>query len=384
VSVTLRGIRIRATAGWLVTYLLLVATLVLWRGLPDAGVGTAETRLLAIVLVPLVLLPTVVLHELAHLVVARWSGSTSDTIDLRLVGMARGRPTSPAGPMGQARIALAGPVASLLMGAVLLLLARAVETGPAIDPLLGWTLGCVALGDLILGAASLYPGRPMDGADVVHAIAWRVTGSRSRAARVTSVTGVLAGWMVMLTGLFVAARIDTTAGLWVALLGWSLGRVSRNARDQDRLIDLVAGLNVSDAIQRDVAVVVPTLTLDTVLAQHRISEGPGVYPVVRQGALLGILDVRDVGGAGRPGTELRVSDKMRSLERLHVVTEGQRLWDAVAILEGDGVSAVPVVASDDRHRLLGLVTRSSVVRLLRERARRNLARGADAQTGSAP
>jgi CBS domain-containing protein len=60
---------------------------------------------------------------------------------------------------------------------------------------------------------------------------------------------------------------------------------------------------------------------------------------------------------------------MRSIDRIHVVTEGQRLWDAVAILERDRVNAVPVVAPDDRARLLGLVTRAAVQRLLRSRAR---------------
>jgi CBS domain-containing protein len=209
----------------------------------------------------------------------------------------------------------------------------------------------------------------MDGSDVVHALAWRATRSRQRASRVVVQVGVVAGWAVMLTGIGVALRIDATAGLWVTLLGWALGRISRNARDHERLTALVSGLTVADATQRDVAVVTPGLTLDTVVAQDRLTDGPGMFPVVRSGTLVGVIDLRDVGRAGRPGTEVRVADRMRSIERVHVVTEGQRLWDAVAILERDRVNAVPVVASDDRARLLGLVTRGAVQRLLRARAR---------------
>ena len=95
-----------------------------------------------------------------------------------------------------------------------------------------------------------------------------------------------------------------------------------------------------------------------------------MFPVVRGGTLVGVIDLRDVRGGARPGTELRVEDRMRAIEGVPVVTEGQRLWDAVAILERDRVSAVPVVAPDDRARLLGLVTRSAVQRLLRGRLRR--------------
>jgi CBS domain-containing protein/Zn-dependent protease len=369
VRLTVRGVRIRATAGWLVTYLLLMVTLVLWREPPGEALGTPVQRVLAMSVVPLLAFPTLLLHELAHLVVARRLGSRVHEVDLRMIGMSRGHAMAPGGPAGEARIALAGPVASLAMGIGLLALTAVLDRNHGLE-LAGWVVGCIASANVILGLASLYPGHPMDGADVVHALAWRVTGSPQRAARAVGRVGVVAGWCVMLTGIAVGLRVDPTAGMWLTLLGWSLGRISRNARDHDRLLDLVSGLTVGDATQRDVAVVTPGLTLDTVVAQDRLTDGPGMFPVVRSGALVGVIDLRDIGRAGRSGTQLRVADRMRAIERVHVVTEGQRLWDAVAILERDRVNAVPVVAPDDRARLQGLVTRAAVLRLLRARARR--------------
>ncbi len=365
----LRGIRVRATPGWLITNLLLVTTLVLWREVPGASLGTDPARLAAVLLVPLLLFPTVLLHELAHVLVARRQGSRVHEVDLRMVGMSRGNAAAPGGASGEIRIALAGPLVSLGLGIGLLAIAWMLEAGPGVLPLIGWSIGCVALANLVLGLTSLYPGYPMDGSDVVHGIAWRLTGSRERAGRAVVQVGVVAGWCVMLTGVAVALRVDATAGMWLTLLGWALGRISRNARDHERLGELIDGLTVADATQREVAVVTPGLTLDTVVAQDRLTDGPGMFPVVRGGTLVGVIDLRDVGRAGRPGTELRVADRMRSLDRVHVVTEGQRLWDAVAILERDRVNAVPVVAPDDQARLLGLVTRAAVQRLLRSRAR---------------
>jgi CBS domain-containing protein len=368
-TVTLGGIRIRATVGWVVTYVLLVATLLLWRELPGAHLGTTLERVAAVLLVPLLLLPTVIGHELAHVLVARRHGSRVREVDLRMVGMSRGQAAAPGGPTGELRVAIAGPLASLVLGLVLLAVASVLDRAGPTFALVGWTVGCVAVANLVLGLASLYPGHPMDGADVVHAVAWRITGSPQRAARMVVGVGVAAGWVVMLLGLTVALRVDASAGMWLTLLGWALGRISRAARDHERLGELVAGLTVLDATVREVAVVGPTLTLDTVVTQDRLTEGPGMFPVVRGGTLVGVIDVRDVRGAGRPGTQVRVLDRMRSIDRVHVVTETQRLWDAVAILERDRVGAVPVVASDDRTRLLGLVTRSAVQRLVRARAR---------------
>ncbi|MEZ4596446.1 MAG: CBS domain-containing protein [Chloroflexota bacterium] len=369
-TLRVRGVRIRATLGWLVTYLLLVAMIVLWQGPPGEASGSAAARAVAVLLVPILLWPTLVAHELAHLLVARRNGRRPDVVDLRLVGMSRGHATGPGGPGAELRIALAGPLASLAIGAVLFAASHLLGPAGDVSGLLGWTLSCVAAANVVLGLVSLYPGHPMDGSDVTHAVAWRLTGSPRRAARAVVVVGVATSWAVMLAGLGVALRVDPTAGMWLTLLGWSLGRVARLARDQDRLVGLVSGLTVADATERDVAVVSPTLTLDTMLAQHRLAEGPGMFPVVRGGTLVGVIDVRDVGGAGRPGTDLRVADRMRSIDRVPVVTEGQRLWDAVAVLERDRLAAVPVVAPDDRGRLLGLVTRQAVQRVLRTRLRR--------------
>jgi Zn-dependent protease len=369
VRLTVRGIRVRATLGWLITYALLVITLLLWRELPDPALGSVAERALAVILVPLLLFPTVLLHELAHVVVARRLGARVSEVDLRMIGMSRGHASAPGGASGEARIALAGPLVSLGIGVGLVALGALLDRAGGSLVLGGWTIGCVAAANLVLGLASLYPGYPMDGSDVVHALAWRVTRSRQDAARIVVRVGVMAGWCVMLVGIAVALRVDPTAGMWLTLLGWSLGRISRNARDSDRLGELVAGLTVADATQHDVAVVTPGLTLDTLVTQDRLAEGPGMFPVVRAGSLVGVIDLRDVGRAGRAGTELRVADRMRTIDRVQVVTEGQRLWDAVAILERDRVNAVPVVAPDDRGRLLGLVTRSAVQRLLRARVK---------------
>ena len=104
----------------------------------------------------------------------------------------------------------------------------------------------------------------------------------------------MAGWLVMIAGLGVALTSDTTAGLWLTLMGWFLGRASRLARAQDQLIRLTAGLDVGDALQQDVAVVSSGLTLDTLLAQNQLTGGPDVYTVKQGDVLLGVIDIRDV------------------------------------------------------------------------------------------
>lgn len=355
--------------GWLVTVVLLVVSLILWLGPPDPAAGSPVARLVATVAVPLLVVPMVVAHEVAHHLVALRAGVGGPDLRLHLVGTPRSGHGMDARPRTQAAIALAGPLLSLGLAAVLGVgWTLTLGEPPGLGSLLGWVLGCVALANLVLGLVSLYPGRPLDGAEVVHAIARVRVGDGPRASVIVGQVGVLAGWAVMFGGLVLAMRADATAGLWLVLVGWLLVRASRLGQSQDQLMDLVDGCTVADALTTDVPVVTPALTLDTLVAQAQLGQGSGVYPVVRDGRLLGLIDVRALRRMpSRHRMTLRVADRMQPVARVMTVTPDQPLWTAVAYLEGSRSTAMAVIAPDDGGRLLGLVSRTSVQDLVRRR-----------------
>ncbi len=365
-----RGLpRIEVGLSWLVTYLLLMISLVMWVGPPGPDLGAPLARAIATILVPLLMLPMVIGHEVAHHLVARRAGVAPDVLRLRLVGAPGGTRGADVPPRAQAAIALAGPLLSLAFAGLLVALREMGQlAGWHAADLIGWVLVCTALANLVLGSVSLYPGRPLDGSEVVHAVCRSWTSDATRATALTTQVGVVAGWMVMLSGLLLAMRTDATAGLWLVLVGWLLMRAARLGQSQERLMDLVDGYTVGDALRADVAVVGPGLTLDTLLDQAHLGQGGGVYPVVGEGRLLGIIDVRDLRGLSRSRTTtLRVADRMRPIPGFPTLTPEQPLWDAVVVLERGRVSALPVVARDDHGKLLGLVSRTTVVGSLRGR-----------------
>jgi Zn-dependent protease len=364
------GIHLRIGIGWLVSYLLIAASLVLWFAVPDTPRLHPAAQFLAIAAVPVLLLPMVIAHELAHALVARRLGVDVHEVDLRLVGAPTQAATAARDPGTEALVAIAGPVVSALLGMIALVVAIVLgQVDSEAAALAAWVATCVAAGDLLLAAVSLYPGAPMDGGQLVHAIMRRTSSDPGTVARRTGAVGVAAGWLVMVTGLVVTLTIDPTAGLWLTLVGWFLGRASRLARSQDQLMRLTMGLDVGDAIQHDAPVIAPTLTLDTLYDQHSMAGGPGVYPVQRGTELLGVIDIRDLRRMpARRRMEMRVHDVMRPLASFRSLSQDQDLWDAVALLEQGRMGAVLVVDRADPPVLLGLVTRASVSRLLRSRA----------------
>ncbi len=366
------GLEVRVGLGWVLSYLLIAATLMLWFGLPDVTQVHPAVRFVAVIAVPALLLPTVVAHELAHALTARRRGAAVETVDLRLVGVPVHGDMSGRDPVTEALVAIAGPAVSGSVGmAALVLAALAERVGSDEAALAAWVCTCIAAGNLLLAAISMYPGAPMDGGQLVHAIARRTTRDAATASRRAGAVGIAAGWAVMFLGLAIAVTVDSTAGLWLTLMGWFLGRASRLARGQEQLIRITAGLHVRDAIADDIGAVSPFLTLDTLLAQHQLAGGgPDVYPVGAHDAPVGVIDIRSLRGIpASQRKELRVADRMRPLESLRSVREDQELWDAVALLEQGRQGAVRVVATFDPGQLLGLVTRASVTRLLRSRRR---------------
>jgi len=363
------GLEVRIGGGWLLSYLLIAGSLVLWYPLPDIPRLPPVVLSLAILAVPVLLLPAVVAHELAHALVARHRGAPVHAIDLRLMGVPLAGDVADRTPGTEALVAIAGAVVSAVLGLVALGIGSIADgAGTDAGAMVAWVCTCLAVGNLMLAAVSMYPGAPMDGGQLVHAIARRSTPDPAVAARRAATVGVGASWLVMVAGVGIAVSVDITAGLWLMLTGWFLGRASRLARAQEQLIRLTAGLDVRDALQQDVAVVSPGLTLDTLLAQHQLTSGPDVYPVQQGDTLLGVIDMRDVRAVpARHRTEMRVSDRMRPLASLRSVRGDQELWDAVAILERGRLGALVVVDPLDPSHLTGLVTRASVTRLLRTR-----------------
>ncbi len=185
--------------------------------------GTGSTYVVALGFAVL-LLASVLVHELAHGLVARARGLQVREFALTLLGghtaFSGGRVT----PGTSALVAVVGPLANLVLAAVFGLAAGATDVGG----LAHLVLFSVAFANVFVGGFNLVPGLPLDGGQVLEALVWRVTGDRRRGA-------VVAGWAGRVVAvLFVAwvLGVPLAAGsspdlvnvVWAAMIGaflWS-------------------------------------------------------------------------------------------------------------------------------------------------------------------
>ena len=147
---------------------------------PDRG---PEYGYLAAAGYALLLLLSVLVHEAAHALAARWRGHPVNRIVADVWGGHTVYDDTRTSPGNAALIAVVGPLANLALAVVGLLL-QAVTTNDTALLL----LTIITYANLLVGLFNLLPGLPLDGGQIVSALVWRVTGRRG--------TGfVVAGWL---------------------------------------------------------------------------------------------------------------------------------------------------------------------------------------------
>jgi Zn-dependent protease len=134
-------------------------------------------------------------------------------------------------PQDELVVSLVGPLTSLVLGGLLLLLAWPLGWP---DNPIGWGFGYLGAVNIVLAAFNMLPGFPLDGGRVLRALVWRSTGSLVRATRVASIAGQAVGYLIIALGLFFLTQEDIGRAIWLAAIGWFLVQAARESTQELR------------------------------------------------------------------------------------------------------------------------------------------------------
>ena len=310
-------------------------------------------------------LVSVLVHELAHALVGRRRGVRTASVVLGLVGGLAPLSIEAPQPRDELAIAVAGPLASLAIAAVVLPAGVALGfTGDAAGPIAGALFVLGAL-NLMLGLASLLPGLPLDGGRVVRAVAWARTGDPDRAATATARVGRYLGLAISGVGVMVMLVDDPVLGLMLAALGWLLSGASRGLEQRAVMEHAVRGVTVADALVANVPHVGPALTLDTFAGQLGVDGAPRAIPVVDEGRVVGVVGVSALRRLPRAKVATsRAADVMAVPPLAPLVAPTDAIWKVMETMQRRGLDGLAVV---EEGRLVGMVTRDSAAEAMRSR-----------------
>ncbi|MFB4304882.1 site-2 protease family protein [Actinomadura sp. GTD37] len=359
---SIAGIRIGLNYSVLVIVVILVFGLSFGR-FPTVYPGFAMwAYIVAGVVSAVLLLVSLLVHELAHAVVARRNGIEVAGITLWLLGgvaQLRGEPRSAGADL---RIAVVGPLASLVVGGIFAI--AAVLASAATGPGLGVeTLAYLAGLNGILAVFNLVPAAPLDGGRVLRAFLWWRRGDRTAAAVVAARAGRVFGFVLIALGLIQFVVDVGFSGLWLVLIGLFLVGAASSEEQQARVNAALHGVRVGDVMTPDPAVADAGSTvqdlIDEVVLTHRFS----TYPLVEDGRLAGLVTLNRVRSA--PPEEratLRLADIACPPDQVPTAHPDDSLTDLLPRMDGCTDGRAVVLGAGGQ--VVGLVSPSDISRAM--------------------
>lgn len=365
----IRGVLVEVDWSWLAGLPLLFATLATgW--FPQTVPGLNATGHLTLAFIGVLLyIGSVALHEMGHALAARYHGRAPRELTLYFFGGVGDLERDPYRPGEDARIALAGPVTSLFIGALAAWIG-ALLTNPNLAALNGLgtnllvtsLLRYVEYANVLLGLFNLLPAFPLDGGWALRAVLWRNSANLPRATKTAALVGEFFGYALIILGVIQFFTQDAVSGLWVGAAGALTLAAARTERGNAASASVLAGALVEDAMAPVGETIPPDLTVKRLMEEH-VASGVRALPVVDEdGALVGLVTQRDAQATPVdrwPSTP--VSALMVPLGRLHCVGPQTPLDDALPLLAEHDVNQAPVLREE---RLIGMLNRESILRYL--------------------
>jgi Zn-dependent protease/predicted transcriptional regulator len=319
-----------------VTFLLLLFFVAIAPTLP----GSPASRMLTVVL----LFAFVVVHELAHSLMAMRFGINVRAIVLLPIGGVSQMEEMPEDPKQEINVSVVGPLTSLVLAAIFYLLASLAGQdvfaaglnifGPHLLTNLFWI-------NLVLGLFNILPAFPMDGGRLLRGI----LASRMEHTTATKIAveigqafailmfffGIFYNWLVALIAIFIylGAEGEEHATMMRAAL--------RNVPVSRAMLTKVETVSPSDSLGSVVEKACHSLQVD--------------FPVVDNDKLVGLLPKEVIFPAIHQNSpETLVSEIMK--KEFFSATRGDSLDRIFQKMQGQGISLVPIVEGD---RLTGMI-----------------------------
>lgn len=310
----------------------------------DPGPLLSDTgRIYAGIVVAIGLFVSVLLHELGHAVVARREGIEVSQITLWIFGGLAMLKDIGREPRSEAKIAVAGPIVSLALGAMPAAFLL-VQPGPYVE----FPVVYLAYLNVVLALFNMLPAFPLDGGRLLRALlGFRMSFGEATemAANVGKAMAVLMGLGGLLFG-----------NLWLVFIALFIYMGASQEAQGAVLFSALDRVQVREIMDAEIPGVEPDRFLDDLVPLMLSTRSTG-FPVVQDDTVLGIVTLSDV---------QEVSEEERSLVRVEdvmtkdLVTIGpyEQASKAMRTMMDEDIGRLLVVSGD---RLEGVVTRQGIM-----------------------
>jgi len=304
---------------------------------------------------------SILLHELGHSLVSQRCGIPVPRITLMFIGGIAEISREPDNPRAELKIALGGPVVSIVLA--LLYAAAALVCNH-----LHWDAPCVvlqwlAMVNVILVVFNAIPGYPLDGGRILRSIIWARTGNLRKATYVTTRVGVAFSWVLIGLGVYLLFR-----GAWDAFMFFLIGIFLKGAAESGYTHtlyhEILGGVRVRDIMTRDPVCIPDHTPLNIAVDDFFLAKNHVAYPVIGSGGdfrgLLRLEQLKEVPREKWPYTtagDLAISNQITGAS-IDAAEPGERAMRRLLAAGQDHLAVL------DGGKVAGIVTRDDVLHFI--------------------
>lgn len=308
------------------------------------------------VVAALLLFVSVLIHEMAHSLVARSRGVPVRSITLFLLGGLSNLEAEPEKPGVEFAIAIAGPLTSVALAGLFwaLDLTGLAAAGPAKA-----TIIYMIEVNVLLAAFNILPGFPLDGGRVLRAILWGATGDLRKATNIAAAIGQVFGWAMIAWGIFLALTDNIMSGIWLVFIGWFLISAAEASKREVELRAIWLNVRVASVMNDHPEIIEGNSNIEFLVNDIYVKKGIRAAAVVEGGKILGIVTLVDIKKLAPGVWRTTPVSSIMTAQPLKTVTPADDMKTAVRLMAENGFNQLPVV---EEERLVGMLNRADIIR----------------------
>jgi len=307
----------------------------------------------------LLLFVSVLLHELAHSLVARARGLPVRSITLFIFGGVSNLEEEPQQPRVEFVMAIVGPLTSLVLAGICwgLFQLMAGESTPVVAALF-----YLALINALLAGFNLLPAFPLDGGRVLRSILWGATGNLVKATNIAAISGRVFSWLFIGYGVYELLWVGNLfGGLWIAFIGWFLGNAADTSRREVGLREQLTGVRVQDVMDPSPVAISPATSVWDLVRDTFRQYRRRAVPVSDGNQAVGIITFTDVRELPQERWAQTPVEEIMTRTPLYSVAPEDDLSSAMKLIAQHDINQVLVLKSG---QLVGLLSRADIIQYL--------------------
>ena len=289
----------------------------------------------------------VTIHELGHSIFAMRYGVKIESITLYVLGGVAQLEEIPSRPGEEAKMALAGPVTSFILGGIFWLLLTFLDPGQAVPRFM---LGFLFYVNIAVGIFNLIPALPLDGGRILRSL----LSLKTTHYRATEISTQISKFLAFAMGIYGLL----TFNLFLIVIAFFI-YLGVTSEFQEMVLDkALEGLKTGDLMSEEVITVRPDTSIsdlkELMMKKHHLG-----YPVVENGEIMGIVTLEDMKKTDNP------EETVESILTSKVITINENSSASEAIHRMNQNKLGRLIVTGESGQMVGIITRTDLMHAIK-------------------